>query len=121
MSDGPSVPLWARWRIPASTVVPWARITLDAKHGPESALLLSCSRGWVSVRVERASGPVGEIWPPELVRWDDAVLLPECSGVEVKAADGRVFRVGADEVDRVWAGVRWALENGAVVEGLRNI
>jgi hypothetical protein len=112
-------PLWARWRVRAVPVQPWARVGLDGRDGPIPARLLSIGRGWVSVEVDTPQGARCEVWPPELVRWSEARLLPECSGVSVEVG-GRVHRCGLEAGEaRVWAWVRRAVEVGGTVEGLR--
>ena len=61
-------PLWARWRVRAVPVQPWARVRLDGRDGPIPARLLSIGRGWVSGevggRVHRCGVEVGErvVW-----------------------------------------------------------
>lgn len=117
--DGPLVPLWARWRVRRVEVVPWASVRLQGRDGPTPGRLLSIGRGWVSVEVDTHKGPQCQVWPPELVRWSEARLLPECSGVSVEVG-GRVHRCGLEAGEaRVWAWVRRAVEVGGTVEGLR--
>ena len=113
------VPMWARYDVQPSVVVPWASVTLQGAHGPVVALLTGCSRGWASVRVETATGPRCEVWPPELVVWESARLLPACTGVRVTLEDGTVHRVGVEDEGLVWSWVRRGLAVGAVVEGER--
>jgi len=118
---GDSRPLWARWRVRAVSVQPWARVRLDGRDGAIPARLLSIGRGWVSVEVDTHRGPRCEVWPPQLVRWAEAQLLPGCSGVSVEVG-GRVHRCGVEVGERVvWAWVRRAVEVGGAVEGLREI
>lgn len=116
---GDSRPLWARWRVRGVQVLPWASVRVDGKDGPVPARLLSIGRGWVSVEVDTPRGPQVQVWPPELVRWAEARLVPECTGVTVEV-DGRVHRCGLEHGEaRVWVWVARALEVGGEVEGLR--
>ena len=115
---GGKAPLWARWRVRGVSVRAWARVRLRGRDGPIPARLLTVSPGWITVEVDTPRGPQCQIWPPDFVRWGEAVLLPECGGVAVEI-DGTTHRCARDRGDAVvWAWVRRAIVVGGRVEGL---